>query len=160
MADDIAFAEDGSMAWTAFLLGKVTFAAATRRSRSPTAWPATLLAFSKDGRLFVSEVFLGDALYEIDIKNVDKPEFKSIARNDLRRIAEKLGGLNGFEINKDDGFLYGPLWFKGQAVKINVDSGAVEVIADGFNTPAAANIDPQTATISMSSTRPTARCGG
>jgi sugar lactone lactonase YvrE len=54
-----------------------------------------------------------------------------------------MGGLNGFEINKDDGFLYGPLWFKGQAVKINIETGALEVVASGFTTPAAANIDPQ-----------------
>jgi sugar lactone lactonase YvrE len=144
MADDIAFAEDGSMAWTAFLLGKVYLRRGNKTIEvaNGLAGPNSI-AFGKDGRLFVSEVFLGDALYEIDIRNVDKPEFKSIARSDLRRIAEKLGGLNGFEINKDDGFLYGPLWFKGQAVKINVDTGAVEVIATGFTTPAAANIDPQ-----------------
>ncbi len=144
MADDIAFAEDGSMAWTAFLLGKVYLRRGNKTIEiaNGMAGPNSL-AFGKDGRLFVSEVFLGDALYEIDIKNVDKPEFKSIARGDLRRVADKLGGLNGFEINKDDGFLYGPLWFKGQAVKINVDTGAVEVIASGFTTPAAANIDPQ-----------------
>ena len=54
-----------------------------------------------------------------------------------------MGGLNGFEIHKDDGFLYGPLWFKGQVVKINLETGGIEVIADGFKTPAAANIDPQ-----------------
>ena len=144
MADDIAFAEDGSMAWTAFLLGKVYLRRGNKTIEVANGMSGpNALAFGKDGRLFVSEVFLGDALYEIDIKTVDKPEFKSIARNDLRRIADKLGGLNGFEINKDDGFLYGPLWFKGQAVKINVDSGAVEVIASGFTTPAAANIDPQ-----------------
>ena len=144
MADDIAFAEDGSMAWTAFLLGKVYLRRGNKTIEVANGMSGpNSLAFGKDGRLFVSEVFLGDALYEIDIKNVDKPEFKSIARNDLRRVAEKLGGLNGFEINKDDGFLYGPLWFKGQAVKINVDTGAVEVIASGFTTPAAANIDPQ-----------------
>ena len=81
------------------------------------------LAFGKDGRLFVSEVFLGDALYEIDLKNVDKPDFKPFPRSELRRIAEKMGGLNGFEIHKDDGFLYGPLWFKGQVVKINLETG-------------------------------------
>jgi sugar lactone lactonase YvrE len=144
MADDIAFAEDGSMAWTAFLLGKVYLRRGNRTIEvaNGMAGPNSL-AFSKDGRLFVSEVFLGDALYEIDIKNVDKPEFKSLPRSDLRRIAEKLGGLNGFEINKDDGQLYGPLWFKGQAVKINVDTGAIEVIASGFKIPAAVNIDPQ-----------------
>lgn len=145
MADDIAFADDGTMAWTAFLMGKVY----VRRPNGKIIEVANGLsgpsgiAFSKDGRLFVSEAFLGDALYEIDIKNVDKPDFKSIARGDLRRIAEKLGGLDGFEIHRDDGFLYGALWFKGEAVKINVETGAVEVIASGFTAPAAANLDPQ-----------------
>ena len=69
MADDIAFADDGTMAWTAFLLGKVWI-------RRPNGEPIEVangmsgpnsIAFGKDGRLFVSEVFLGDALYEIDI---------------------------------------------------------------------------------------------
>ena len=145
MADDIAFADDGTMAWTAFLIGKVY----VRKPNGKTIEVAhgmsgpNSLAFGKDGRLFVSEVFLGDALYEIDIKNVDKPDFKPLARNELRRIAEKLGGLNGFEVHKDDGFLYGPLWFKGEIVKVNLETGATEVIASGFKTPAAANIDPQ-----------------
>ena len=145
MADDIAFADDGTMAWTAFLLGKVYI----RKPNGKTIEVANgmggpdSLAFGKDGRLFVSEVFLGDALYEIDLKNVDKPDFKPFPRGELRRIAEKMGGLNGFEIHKDDGFLYGPLWFKGQVVKINLETGAIEVIAEGFKIPAAANIDPQ-----------------
>lgn len=145
MADDIAFADDGTMAWTAFLIGKVY----VRKPNGKTIEVANgmtgpnSLAFGKDGRLFVSEVFLGDALYEIDIRNVDKPDFKPLARNELRRIAEKLGGLNGFEVHKDDGFLYGPLWFKGEIVKVNLETGVAEVIASGFKTPAAANIDPQ-----------------
>jgi len=145
MADDIAFADDGTMAWTAFLLGKVYI----RKPNGKTIEVANgmggpnSIAFGKDGRLFVSEVFLGDALYEIDLKNVDKPDFKPFPRAELRRIAEKMGGLNGFEIHKDDGFLYGPLWFKGQIVKINLETGAIEVIAEGFKIPAAANIDPQ-----------------
>jgi sugar lactone lactonase YvrE len=147
MADDIAFADDGTMAWTAFLSGKVYI-------RRPGGEPVEVahgmsgpnsIAFGKDGRLFVSEVFLGDALYEIDIKNAGKPNsgFKAFPRNELRRIAEKLGGLNGFEIHKDDGFLYGPLWFKGEVAKINLETGAIEIIATGFKIPAAANIDPQ-----------------
>ena len=145
MADDIAFADDGTMAWTAFLLGKVYI----RKPNGKTIEVANgmggpnSIAFGKDGRLFVSEVFLGDALYEIDLKNVDKPEFKSFPRAELRRIAEKLGGLNGFEIHRDDGFLYGPLWFKGEVVKINLETGALTVIASGFKIPAAVNIDPQ-----------------
>ena len=144
MADDIAFAEDGTMAWTAFLLGKVYIRKGNKTIEVANGLNGpNSLAFSKDGRLYVSEVFLGDALYEIDVKNVDKPDFKPFPRNELRRIAEKMGGLNGFEIHKDDGFLYGPLWFKGQAVKINLENGAVEVIASGFKIPAAANLDPQ-----------------
>jgi sugar lactone lactonase YvrE len=144
MADDIAFADDGTMAWTAFLLGKVYIRRGNKTIEVATGMNGpNSLAFSKDGRLFVSEVFLGDALYEIDMKNVDKPDFKPFQKSELRRVAEKLGGLNGFEINRDDGFLYGPLWFKGQAVKINVENGNIEVLADGFTLPAAANIDPQ-----------------
>ncbi len=144
MADDIAFAEDGTMAWTAFLLGKVYVRKGNKTIEVANGLSGpNSIAFSKDGRLYVSEVFLGDALYEIDIKNVDKPDFKALPRSDLRRIADKLGGLNGFEISKNDGFLYGPLWFKGQAVKINLENGAVEVIASGFKIPAAANFDPQ-----------------
>lgn len=145
MADDIAFADDGTMAWTAFLMGKVYI----RKPNGKTIEVAqglsgpNSLAFGKDGRLFVTEVFLGDALYEVDLKNVDKPDFKPFARNELRRIAEKMGGLNGFEIHKDDGFLYGPIWFKGEIVKVNLETGASEVIASGFKIPAAANIDPQ-----------------
>eukprot|EP01036_Dinobryon_divergens_P011036 gene11036-14828_t len=90
MADDIAFADDGTMAWTAFLIGKVY----VRKPNGKTIEVAhgmsgpNSLAFGKDGRLFVSEVFLGDALYEIDIKNVDKPDFKPFARGELRRIAD------------------------------------------------------------------------
>lgn len=145
MADDIAFADDGTMAWTAFLLGKVYI----RKPNGKTIEVAhglsgpNSLAFGKDNRLFVTEVFLGDALYEVDLKNVDKPDFKPFARNELRRVAEKMGGLNGFEIHKDDGFLYGPIWFKGEIVKVNLETGASEVIASGFKIPAAANIDPQ-----------------
>ena len=134
----------------AFLLGKVYIRrnGKTIEVANGMGGPNSL-AFGKDGRLFVSEVFIGDALYEIDLKNADKPDFKPFPRT---AHAEKMGGLNGFEIHKDDGFLYGPLWFKGQVVKINLETGGIEVIAEGFKIPAAANIDPRTATTSMSST--------
>jgi len=144
MADDIAFADDGTMAWTGFLTGKVYIRKGNKTIEVANGLSGPNgIAFSKDGRLYVSEVFLGDALYEVDIKNADKPDFKPLAKNELRRVAEKLGGLNGFEISRADGFLYGPLWFKGEVVKINLETGVSEVIASGFTTPAAANIDPQ-----------------
>jgi sugar lactone lactonase YvrE len=37
--------------------------------------------------------------------------------------------------------IYGPLWFKGKVVKINPDSGKMDVIAEGFKTPAALKLD-------------------
>ena len=147
MADDIAFADDGTMAWTAFLTGKVFIRRANGSKNIEVGTGMTgpnSIAFGKDGRLYVSEVFLGDALYEIDTRNADKPDHKPLQRSEMRKVAEKMGGLNGFEISREDGYLYGPLWFKGQVVKLNVENGTMEVVADGFKTPAAVNIDPTT----------------
>lgn len=133
MADDIAIAPDGTMAWTGFLTGKLY----ARKGDGPIRLLAeglpgiNSLAFDKQGRLFATQVFLGDALYEIDV-NGERPP---------RKIKEGMGGLNGFEISPD-GWLYGPLWFKGQVVKVNVDSGELQVVAEGFQTPAAANFGP------------------
>ncbi len=87
-------------------------------------------AWKQDGRLFATQVFLGDALYEID------PAGKEPAR----KIIEGMGGLNGFDFGPD-GMLYGPLWFKGQVAKVNADTGELTVVAEGFKVPAAANFD-------------------
>jgi sugar lactone lactonase YvrE len=132
MSDDIAIAPDGTMAWTAFLTGDI-FA---RKGDGPVKKLASglpginSLAFRKDGRLYATQVFLGDALYEIDVEGV-KP---------ARKIMEKMGGLNGFEFGPDD-LLYGPLWFKNQVVKVDVDKAELTMVADGFKIPAAANFD-------------------
>ncbi|MGY2901217.1 Vgb family protein [Bradyrhizobium sp. URHC0002] len=132
MADDIAFAPDGTMAWTAFLTGDLY----SRKGDGPVKKLASglpginSLAFRKDGRLYATQVFLGDALYEIDVEGVKPP----------RKIMEKMGGLNGFEFGPDD-MLYGPLWFKGQVAKVDVDKAELSVVADGFKVPAAVNFD-------------------
>jgi sugar lactone lactonase YvrE len=132
MADDIAFAPDGTMAWTGFLTGDLY----VRKGEGPIKKLASglpginSLAFRKDGRLYATQVFLGDALYEIDVEGVKPP----------RKIMEKMGGLNGFEFGPDD-MLYGPLWFKGQIAKLDVDKAELTVVADGFKIPAAVNFD-------------------
>ncbi|MDP1583726.1 MAG: hypothetical protein Q8M18_09905 [Bradyrhizobium sp.] len=132
MADDIAFAPDGTMAWTGFLTGDLY----SRKGDGPVKKLASglpginSLAFRKDGRLYATQVFLGDALYEIDVEGVKPP----------RKIMEKMGGLNGFEFGPD-GMLYGPLWFKGQIAKVDVDKAELTVVADGFKIPAAVNFD-------------------
>ena len=132
MADDIAFAPDGTMAWTGFPTGDLY----ARKGDGPIKKLASglpginSLAYRKDGRLYATTVFLGDTLYEIDVEGVKPP----------RVIMEKMGGLNGFEFGPDDR-LYGPLWFKGQVAKVDVDKAELTVVADGFKTPAAVNFD-------------------
>ena len=127
MADDIAFAPDGTMAWTGFLTGDLY----SRKGEGPIKKLASglpginSLAYRKDGRLYATQVFLGDALYEIDVEGVKPP----------RMIMEKMGGLNGFEFGPDDR-LYGPLWFKGQVAKVDVDKAELTAVADGFKIPA------------------------
>ena len=51
-----------------------------------------------------------------------------------RLIVKDMGGFNGFEVGPD-GMLYGPLWFKGQVVKIDPANGAITVINSDFKTP-------------------------
>ncbi len=142
-ADDIAFAEDGTIAWTAFLEGKIYVKDPVRikdgkqtggeiRSVAENLIGLNSLDFAPDGRLYATQVFIGDALYEIDVAGKKPP----------RKIMEKIGGLNGFEIDKD-GKLYGPLWFKGQVVQVDLKKAKIKTIASGFKVPAAVNIDPQ-----------------
>lgn len=132
MADDLEEGPDRTLAWTAFLDGKVY-------ARKPDGTLLTLasglpglnsLAWTDDGRLFATQVFLGDALYELDPSGENPP----------RKIMSGMGGLNGFDFGPD-GKLYGPLWFKGQVASVDVDTGTLEVVAEGFATPAAANFN-------------------
>jgi len=133
-ADDIAVGPRGELAWTNYLMGML-------RYRESDGAPMQVLAKDlpglnsvdfdrRNGRLYASQVFLGDALWEID----------RAGRNPPRLIGKDLGGFNGFEVGPD-GLLYGPLWFKGQVVKIDPANGSLTVIADGFQIPAAANLD-------------------
>ena len=133
-ADDIAVGPKGELAWTNYLMGML------RYRESDTA-PLKVLAKDlpglnsldfdrRNGKLYASQVFLGDALWEIDVAGAQPP----------RLIAKDMGGFNGFEVGPD-GMLYGPLWFKGQVVRINPANGAITVINSEFKIPAAANLD-------------------
>jgi sugar lactone lactonase YvrE len=133
-ADDIAIGPNGEMAWTNYLVGAV-------RVRDNDTAPQRVVASNlpglnsldfdrRNGKLYATQVFLGDALWELDPKGVAAP----------RLIAKDLGGLNGFEVGPD-GMIYGPLWFKNSVVKVDPANGAVTVINNSFKTPAAANLD-------------------
>ncbi len=137
MADDIEEGPDGTLAWTAFSDGIVYVRdpdSDTARAVAAGLPGVNSLAFTQDGRLFFTQVFMGDALYEADITGATRP----------RKLMEGMGGLNGFDFGPD-GHLYGPLWFKGQIVRVDVDAETPtpEVVAEGFTIPAAANFDSQ-----------------
>ena len=133
MADDLVFLADGTMVWTSISQNVVR----ARKGNGPIRVLAKDLASvnsinvrKTDGKLFVGQVFGGDGVWELDPQGVKPP----------RNIVKDPGGFNGFDIGPD-GMLYGPLWFKKQIVRINPDSGEIKVIAEGFDTPAAANFD-------------------
>ncbi len=133
-ADDIAIGPRGEMAWTSYLQGIVRYResdAAPTRVLAKDLPGINSLAFDPNtGTLYASQVFLGDAMWEIDVAGVKPP----------RLIAKDMGGFNGFEVGPD-GWIYGPLWFKGQVVKMNPANGAIAVINGEFKVPAAANLD-------------------
>ncbi|UTP40633.1 hypothetical protein M9M90_05480 [Phenylobacterium sp. LH3H17] len=133
MADDMAFGPGDQVVWTA-ISDNIVY---SRRGSGPIEVLAkdlvsvNSITFSRDGkRLFAAQVFGGDALWELD------PAGKA----PRRMIREGMGGFNSFAAGSD-GWLYGPLWFKGQVVKINPDTGDMVVVADGLDTPAAAKFD-------------------
>ena len=133
-ADDIAIGPKGEMAWTSFLQGVLRIRdndAAPIRVIAKDLPGINSLAFDqKSGKLYASQVFLGDALWEIDVSGVQPP----------RLIKKDIGGLNGFEVGAD-GWILAPLWFKGQIVKVNPVDGEMKVINSEFKVPAAANYD-------------------
>ena len=135
--DDLAFGPDGSLYWTDILIGEV----GRRRPDGTTEVVADLgpgpnpITFSDDGRLFVSQCFFDDRLWEIDPEGVDEP----------RLINGELGpgcGLNGMDWGPDD-YLYGPRWFRGEVARVDVDTGEVAAAATGFGVPAAVKFDSQ-----------------
>jgi sugar lactone lactonase YvrE len=133
-ADDIAIGPKGEMAWTSFLQGILRIRdndTAPIRVIAKDLPGINSLAFDqKSGKLYASQVFLGDALWEIDVNGALAP----------RLIKKDLGGLNGFQVGAD-GLIVGPLWFKGQIVKVNPTDGEIKVINSEFKVPAAANLD-------------------
>ena len=135
--DDLAFGPDGSVYWTDIAggeIGRRTPDGATSIVGAPGPG-ANPITFSDDGRLFVSQCFLDDHLFEIDPEGIDDP----------RLINDELGpgcGLNGMDWGPD-GRLYGPRWFRGEVARVDVDSGAVETVATGFRIPAAVKFDSE-----------------
>jgi sugar lactone lactonase YvrE len=123
-ADDIAVGPKGELAWTSYLQGVL-------RMRDSDGAATRVVAKDLPGiNSLAFDQKNGDALWEMD----------PAGKNPPRAIAKNLGGFNGFEVGPD-GMLYGPLWFKGQIVRIDPKDGAVVVINSEFKVPAAVNLD-------------------
>ena len=133
--DDVAFAADGSVYWTSILTGEVAALRpdGERFSVAQLGPGSNPITFSTDGRLFVSQCFFDDKLYELDPAGVAAP----------RLISDQLGpgcGLNGMDWGPDDR-LYGPRWFHGEVVSFDVDTREMRTEASGFRVPAAVKFD-------------------
>lgn len=133
--DDIAFNSRGDFFWTSILSGQVAGylndgTLVTAAQLGPGVNPIT---FSDDDRLFVSQCFFDTGLYEVD------PAGAAPARS----IRNDLGpgcGLNGMDWGPDDR-LYGPRWFNGEVISVDIDSGEYRTEATGFMVPAAVKFD-------------------
>ena len=136
--DDLAFGPDGSVYWTDISHGDVTMrtpSGETRVIASPGVG-VNPITFSDDGRLFVSQCFMDTNLFELDPAGEQAP----------RLIRDDLGpgcGLNGMDWGSADDRLYGPRWFRGEVVRVDVDSGEMETVASGFGVPAAVKFNSQ-----------------
>ncbi len=131
-ADDVTLGPDGSIYWTGFFSGRLMRRTPDGKTRviAKDLPGLNSLAFRRDGRFYVTQLGRGDALWEVDPSGHKPP----------RQILSGLGFLNGFEFGPDDR-LYGPLLLKRQIARVNVDTGAIEVVAEGFAMPTAANFD-------------------
>ncbi|HYO71643.1 MAG TPA: gluconolaconase, partial [Archangium sp.] len=132
-ADDVTLGPDGSIYWTGFFSGRLMRRTPDGKTRVIAKELPGLnsLAFRRDGRFYVTQLGRGvDALWEVDPSGKKPP----------RQVLSGHGFLNGFEFGPDDK-LYGPLLMKGQIVRVDVDTGTLETVAQGFGMAVAANFD-------------------
>jgi len=130
-SDDLAFSPEGDLYWTSYLDGVLRCKCGDEIEVLADGLPfINAVGFNDEGRLFVTQSVLGDALWEIDPKGAEKP----------RLIVRGIGAPNAFDFGPD-GKLYTPLYHGEAVVRVGVDSGEVETIADGFRIPVAVNFD-------------------
>ncbi|TRZ95884.1 MAG: hypothetical protein D4R82_01495 [Dehalococcoidia bacterium] len=130
-SDDLAFGPDGGLYWTSYLDGVLRCKIGDEiKVLAEGLLFINAVGFNDEGRLFVTQSVLADALWEMDPKGVEEP----------RLIAKDIGAPNAFDFGPD-GKLYTPLYHGGAVVRIDVNTGEIETVADGFEIPVAVNFD-------------------
>ncbi len=125
---DLDFAPDGTLYWVNIFSGEV-YKRTTEGVVSLVAELNTVvdgITVNAEGRIFTASFVPGeDALWELDPLGVQPP-----------RVVVELGGFDAFDFGPD-GYLYAPDYLNGtgQVYRIDVDTGEVKVIADGFCQP-------------------------
>jgi sugar lactone lactonase YvrE len=127
---DIDFGPDGTMFWMNSFMKEAY-------KRTPDGQVSRIaqlesvvdgVAVNAEGRVFTSSLEVGkNELWELDPYGVQPP-----------RLVAELGGLDAYDFGPD-GYLYAPDFLNGtgQVFKIDINSGAYEVIADGLCQPIA-----------------------
>jgi sugar lactone lactonase YvrE len=131
--EDVAIGTDGSLYWTSISVGEVARLRPDGTTERQLLMPGVNgITFSDDGRLFVSITFMGDAIYELDPGLAAPP----------RLVAANPGFLNSLDWGPD-GLLYSSLLSRGEIVRVDVGTGEMETVAEGFEIPAAVKFDPE-----------------
>lgn len=132
--DDLAFGPDGTLYWADFAGGFVGRRAVdgTVGRLGEVGMGVDAICVSPDGRVFAGECFANRRFYEFDPDGVAEP-----------RLVVDPGPRGDFNATAwgPDGRIYGPQWFLGRVATIDPDTGAIEVVAEGFGTPAAVKFD-------------------
>lgn len=132
--EDVNFGPDGSMYWAAMFTGEVGRMAPDGTVTTQMVGPGVNpIAFSESGRMFVSEPWATDTLFELD-PELEQPPVA---------VAANLGGLKGTDFGPD-GLLYGARMWQGGIVKIDVEADpvTVETVAAGIPGPFTAKFGP------------------
>lgn len=130
--DDLAFAPDGSIAWTALLHSEVRVRAPDGNVRTlATELPGVNpIIFGPDGMVYVGQVTQPDTLLVIDPSG----------RQPVRRIGGGYGGINAFELD-GKGNLVVPLSLKGEIASIDIATGKVRTLVSGLGDVVALRTD-------------------
>ncbi len=125
--EDVNFGPDGSMYWSQMFSGELGRMAPDGTVTTQLIGPGVnSIVFSADGRMYVTEPWFTDTLYEVDPTFLEPPEL----------LAQGIGGLKNPEFGPD-GLMYGALSHVGRVVKIDVDvvPPLVVTIADDITGP-------------------------